>query len=126
MFLRFLPFLLLPLLAACGGEQPRDAMPSFDDPDLALGKNTWMQVCRNCHLNGVAGAPAVTDAAAWQPRIAKGRQALYHSAINGIATGEGWSMPPRGGVERLTDVEIRRAVDYMLAAQAALAEQKNR
>jgi len=126
MLLRFTPLLLLPLLAACGGEQARDAMPTFDNPDLAQGKNTWMQVCRNCHLNGVAGAPAVSDAAAWQPRIAKGRQALYHSAINGVSSGEGWSMPPRGGVERLTDVEIRRAVDYMLAAQATLAERENR
>jgi cytochrome c5 len=123
--LKLSPLLLLPLLAACGGEQPRDAMPSFDDPDLVLGKNTWMQVCRNCHLNGVAGAPAVSDAAAWQQRAAKGRQALYHSAINGISTGEGWSMPPRGGGDRLTDIEIRHAVDYMLAAQAALADQEN-
>ena len=125
MLSRFTPLLLLPLLAACGGEQPRDAMPSFDAPDLIQGKNTWMQVCRNCHLNGVAGAPAVSDAAAWQQRMAKGRQALYNSAINGISTGKGWSMPPRGGVERLTDVEVRQAVDYMLAAQAALAEQES-
>ena len=122
MRLRISSLLLLPSLAACSNDQPTNALPTFDDSVLAQGKNTWMQVCRNCHLNGVAGAPAISDGPAWQERLAKGRTILYESAINGIRTGGGWSMPPRGGVARLTDTEVRRAVDYMLAAQAKITE----
>ena len=119
----FLLTLPLPLLAACGKETAGTALPVFDDAALAQGKNTWMQVCRNCHLNGVAGAPAVSDAAAWAERLSKGRPTLYRNAIDGIQTDQGWSMPPRGGNDRLTDVEIRQAVDYMLAAQAEIKAQ---
>jgi len=119
----FLVTLSFPLLAACGDETPRTTLPEFDDPGLMQGKNTWMQVCRNCHLNGVAGAPAVSDAAAWTERLSKGRPALYRNAIEGIQTEQGWTMPPRGGNERLTDEDIRQAVDYMLAAQAEMSAQ---
>jgi len=75
-----------------------------------------MQVCRNCHLMGVAGAPAIGDYTAWNRRIAKGTAALYSSAIRGIQGETGWSMPPRGGNDALSDKEVRLAVDFMLAA----------
>ena len=109
------------LLAACSDEPSGTALPTFDEPALAQGKNTWMQVCRNCHLTGVAGAPAVNDPAAWQRRLAKGEETLYSNAINGIPNESGWTMPPRGGVDRLSDTDVRLAVDYMLAAQAQIA-----
>jgi len=115
--------LALPFLAACGKDTPGNALPVFDDPDLMQGKNTWVQVCRNCHLNGAAGAPAVSDGATWASRLSKGWPVLYQNAINGIQTDQGWSMPPRGGNDRLTDQDIRRAVDYMLAAQAEINAQ---
>lgn len=109
------------LLQACGSEPDTDkppAMPRFDDPDLSSGRSVWMGTCRNCHLMGVAGAPAVTDFPAWQPRIAKGRDALHHSALNGIddpTTGEP-RMPARGGNNRLGDTQVKLAVDYMVAS----------
>jgi cytochrome c5 len=56
-------------------------MPRFADENLAKGRGIWMGTCRNCHLLGISGAPAVTDYAAWEPRIAKGKAALYHSAL---------------------------------------------
>lgn len=118
--------LALPLLTACGDSTSRVELPTFDEPELSQGRSTWMQVCRNCHLTGVAGAPAVSDAEAWQDRLGKGRQALYRNAINGIPTAGGWSMPPRGGMDRLSDDDVRRAVDYMLAAQAAIAGREQR
>ena len=111
----------LPLLAACSDEPRSTALPTFDKPALVQGMNTWMQVCRNCHLTGVAGAPAVNNSAAWQQRLAKGKETLYRNAIDGIAIESGWTMPPRGGVDRLSDTEVRLAVDYMLAAQAEIA-----
>ena len=101
-------------------------MPRFDDPELAAGRSTWMGTCRNCHLVGVAGAPAVTNQAAWQPRIDKGLPALISSAMNGINDPETGKprMPPRGGNDRLGDDQVRQAVKYMVASVEHLAKQK--
>ena len=104
--------------AGCGNGGPQDAeqVPVFEDETLASGRAVWNQVCRNCHLAGVAGAPALRDYAAWQPRLAKGREALYASALNGIPDASGWRMPPRGGNPALSEEQVRRAVDFTLAA----------
>jgi cytochrome c5 len=106
-------------VAGCGDGGPRDAekIPVFEEASLASGRAIWTQTCRNCHLTGVAGAPALRDYAAWQPRVTKGREALYASAISGIPDAAGgWRMPPRGGNPALTDEQVRRTVDYTLAA----------
>jgi cytochrome c5 len=105
-------------VAGCGDGGSRDTgqIPVFEEASLASGRAIWSQTCRNCHLTGVAGAPALADHAAWQPRIAKGLEALYASALNGIGDASGWRMPPRGGNPALTDEQIKRAVDYTLAA----------
>ena len=124
MRMRIAALILLPLLVACSDKQSSTALPVFDKPELTQGKNLWTQVCRNCHLTGVAGAPAIGDAEAWRQRLAKGKATLYKHAISGIRKEQGWTMPPKGGVDRLSDAEVRLAVDYMLAAQAKIAEQK--
>jgi cytochrome c5 len=108
-------------LAACGADTDQDPdalqMPRFEEPDLAGGRSVWMGTCRACHLLGVAGAPAVTDAEAWEARRGKGRQALYRSALSGVRGADGkYRMPPRGGNQRLSDEQVRLAVDYKLAA----------
>lgn len=106
----------LPLLSACDSDRKTVELPRFEDAALQQGRSIWMQVCRNCHLAGIAGAPRVDDASAWRQRAAQGRQALYTSAISGIPGTDGdWKMPPRGGNDSLTDESVRRAVDYMLA-----------
>jgi cytochrome c5 len=110
-------------LTACD-DRPENSSPVFDDPELTQGKTIWMQVCRNCHLKGVAGAPAIGDAQAWRQRLTKGKTILYQNAINGIPKEQGWSMPPRGGLDNLSDAEVRLAVDYMLTAQKKFAEKK--
>ena len=104
------------LLAACADDRPRIEVPSFPETELQQGRAVWMQVCRNCHLMGVAGAPALSDYAAWQSRLARDRQSLYENAINGIPGDSGWRMPPRGGSDALSDGDVERAVDFMLAA----------
>lgn len=106
------------LLAGCSEESsPGIEVPAFEDQDLQRGRAVWMQVCRNCHLRGVAGAPAISDPDAWASRSEKSRDVLHASAIEGIrADGGGWSMPPRGGNDTLADEDVRRAVDFMLAA----------
>ncbi len=115
----FTAILLAALLGAgCdnGGGPKAPLVPEFDDPQLREGRNVWMQVCRNCHLMGVAGAPAISDYQAWQPRLSKGAAALQQSAIQGIRSETGWSMPPRGGNSALSDSQVRLAVDFMMTA----------
>ena len=122
-FLFTLSILVCAVLAGCSDDRSGDPIPTFEAPDLKQGRAIWMQVCRNCHLVGVAGAPAISDYAAWQPRLARARESLYASAINGIGGNQGWQMPPRGGNDTLTDGEVRRAVDFMIASVEALQKQ---
>ena len=112
---------ILAFLGGCSDEGAGPQTPRFDDPRLQQGRTIWMQVCRNCHLTGVAGAPAIGDPAAWEVRRRKGMDALYASALQGIADDNGnWRKPPRGGNDTLSDEQVRRAIDYMLeAAQSA-------
>ncbi len=115
-------------LTGCGGEN-EDArtspeMPVFEDEALMAGRGVWLGTCRACHLLGVAGAPALTDFAQWDQRLPKGKELLYQSALNGIRGDDGkYRMPPRGGNDRLTEEQVRLAVDYKIAAVEALKGQ---
>ena len=104
------------VITGCGSDTSAPEVPVFDDPQLQQGRGTWVQICRNCHLMGVAGAPRIGDAENWRARAVKGRAALHQNAINGIGEHDNWTMPPRGGEARLTDEQVRSAVDFMLAA----------
>ena len=75
----------------------------------ASGEQAFAKVCSACHGAGINGAPKVGDRAAWGPRVAQGKEALYTHAITGIR-----SMPPRGG-STWPDATIRMAVDYMVS-----------
>jgi cytochrome c5 len=70
-----------------------------------------------CHGTGVGGSPMLTDAAEWNARRAKGKDALYASAINGFIGTKG-AMPARGANPNLSDAEVKAAVDYMLETAA--------
>lgn len=74
------------------------------------GKDLYESKCSVCHNAGVAGAPKLDDAAAWQPRLAQGQDVLYQSVINGKG-----AMPPRATANDATDAELKAAVDYMTA-----------
>lgn len=73
------------------------------------GEEAFNKVCSACHGSGINGAPKVGDHAAWGPRIALGKDALYAHAIAGKG-----NMPARGGTD-WPDATIRMAVDYMLS-----------
>lgn len=73
------------------------------------GATVFNSVCGACHNTGAAGAPKVDDKAAWAPRVAQGKEALYKSAIGGKG-----AMPAKGGAADLSDDEIKGAVDYVL------------
>ncbi|HUI98796.1 MAG TPA: c-type cytochrome, partial [Usitatibacter sp.] len=55
------------------------------------GKKTFDAVCTACHSTGVLGAPKFGDKAAWAPRIATGKDALYNAALHGLR-----AMPAKG------------------------------
>jgi cytochrome c5 len=68
----------------------------------------YSAVCAACHASGLAGAPKLGDAAAWNARIAEGYETLLKHAIEGIR-----AMPAKGGNPDLDNVEVARAVVYM-------------
>lgn len=77
------------------------------------GQQVYQASCIACHDAGIAGAPKVGDKSQWAKRIAKGRDALYASAVNGV-NGSAGVMPAKGGNPALSDAEVRAAVDYMV------------
>ena len=76
----------------------------------ANGQATYQQACFACHGTGAAGAPKLGDKAAWAPRIAQGKSALYNNALNGKG-----AMPAKGGQAQLSDDTIKAVVDYMVS-----------
>lgn len=88
-------------------------MAAAAEPENALGKRTFANVCSMCHAAGVAGAPKPGDKADWGPRIAQGKDTLYKHALEGFNGNKG-AMPARGG-STLPDDAIKAAVDYMVA-----------
>jgi len=78
------------------------------------GQQVFESTCTACHGAGIAGAPKLGDKTQWAKHIAKGRDALYASAVNGVQ-GSAGVMPPKGGNPGLSNAEVRAAVDYMVA-----------
>jgi len=83
-------------------------------PPTRNGQQIYQTTCVACHDAGLAGAPKLGDKSQWAKHIAKGVDALYASAVNGVQ-GSAGAMPPKGGNPALSDAEVRAAVDYMVA-----------
>jgi cytochrome c5 len=136
---RFLPLILVTLLSACGEEAPppaahTPAAPAAEttpaasapaaaeapapapaaDAAAAAGEGIYKKTCVLCHSSGVGGAPIPGNAADWESRVATGKDTLYKHALEGY-TGDKGMMPARGGNAKLTDDEVKAAVDYMLS-----------
>lgn len=77
------------------------------------GKEVVDKVCAACHVPGTNKAPKIGDNPAWAPRASQGLTALTEHAIKGIR-----NMPahggPAGGSIGVTDIEIERAITYMV------------
>ena len=78
------------------------------------GQQVYQASCVACHGAGIAGAPKTEDKGQWTKRIAKGLDALYASAVNGVQ-GTAGVMPAKGGNPALSDADVKAAVDYMVA-----------
>lgn len=87
----------LPLLCAGERKDPRD------------GKQVYADVCATCHAQGRDGAPRVGDTKAWAKLSERGLSSLGESALAGVR-----KMPPHGGKLDTTDLEIKRAIAFMV------------
>ncbi|OGA27508.1 MAG: hypothetical protein A3F77_16570 [Betaproteobacteria bacterium RIFCSPLOWO2_12_FULL_67_28] len=103
-------------VSVVAAETPREPVKNAvaAPPPGRDGQQVYRASCVACHGAGIAGAPKVDDRGQWARRIAKGVDALYASAVNGVQ-GSAGAMPARGGNPALSDAEVRAAVDYMVA-----------
>ncbi len=74
----------------------------------------YQKSCFACHSTGAAGAPLAHDAAAWQPRMAKGMPALVQSVKKGLN-----AMPPTGMCADCTDADYTALIEFMAAPAPA-------
>jgi cytochrome c5 len=73
------------------------------------GEQVANAVCAKCHASGQGGAPRIGDRTAWIERAKRGLTSVYQSALKGHA-----GMPARGGMAELSDVEVKRAIEFMM------------
>jgi len=73
------------------------------------GKEVVDTTCSKCHAEGLNGAPKIGDATAWKKRASQGLESLTQHALLGIR-----KMPPHGTNFALSDIEIQRAITYMV------------
>ena len=78
------------------------------------GKQTYEHACAACHDVGAYGAPRAGRVEDWAPRLARGEESLYAAALTGRNSAGDRLMPPRGGNPKLSDEEVRAAVDYLV------------
>lgn len=92
------------------GGNAADPGKAYAAPQRRTGEQIVVERCQTCHADGKNGSPRLGVMAEWQERLKKGTPALVKSAINGHN-----SMPARGGMDNLSDVEMRSAVEFMIA-----------
>jgi cytochrome c5 len=102
-------------VVAAAEQQVAAAKPAAAAPQAGRGgEEVYKSACAACHGTGVLGAPKYQDKAAWEKRIAQGYKVLLNHALSGFN-----SMPARGGVANLSDLEVAEAVVYMANAAGA-------
>jgi len=99
--------LILSLVVSCGTWMA--AQNGSAQGAQRSGKEVVDSVCIACHGTGKNGAPKIGDKKAWSKLASRGLTGLSESALKGIR-----NMPPHGGNSTLNDIEIERAVTYMV------------
>jgi cytochrome c5 len=98
----------LKIIAACiASIAPLAALAA--GPGDRSGKEVVDHVCAACHATGKDGAPKIGDTKAWEAREKRGLSALTATALEGVR-----KMPAHGGSLSLNDIEIKRAITYMV------------
>ena len=78
------------------------------------GREVVEQTCAACHASGKEGAPQIGDVPAWTQHSKKGLAKLTESAIAGMG-----KMPAHGGQPNLSDLEMSRAIAFMVSSGKA-------
>jgi cytochrome c5 len=99
-----------------GGNLKEPPAPAAKAGGDRSGEQVVAATCGKCHTTGERGAPKIGDRTAWIQRAKRGLQTVYESALKGHA-----GMPARGGMAELSDVEVKRAVEFMMNSGAAAA-----
>jgi cytochrome c5 len=79
------------------------------------GKVVVETVCVGCHESGKDGAPRIGDQAEWAKRASLGLSTITEHSITGIR-----KMPAHGSHASLSDLEMSRAVAYMVSGGHAI------
>jgi len=88
------------------------AAPATGAPAERTGQQVVEAVCAKCHApDAKTAAPKIGDRNAWIQRAKLGINGLYTSALKGHA-----GMPARGGLSDLSDNEVKKAIEFMLAS----------
>jgi cytochrome c5 len=72
----------------------------------------YAKTCAVCHASGAAGAPKTGVAADWEPRVAKGMDAMVASVENGLN-----AMPPKGMCFDCSADDYKALIEYMAKAK---------
>ena len=105
-------------LTACNQETPApiNPKPALDAANKAAdlasqnaGQRIYQTSCASCHDSGMLGAPKIGDQKAWAGHTEHGMEHMVGNAISGVG-----KMPPKGGNMKLSDQEVRAAVEYMV------------
>jgi len=83
------------------------------------GKEVVETVCIACHGPGKDNAPRIGNTAEWSKHASQGLKAMTRNAITGVR-----KMPAHGGQGALTDLEMSRAISYMVSGGAAVDPKK--
>jgi cytochrome c5 len=78
------------------------------------GQEVYDAVCSSCHGTGALGAPRFDSRGDWAGRLGQGYNTLVKHATEGLR-----QMPPRGGDDDLSDIEVARAVAYLANSAGA-------
>jgi cytochrome c5 len=78
---------------------------AFAGAARADGQAVYNQSCAMCHNNL---APKIGDKSAWAPLIQQGTDEMVANVIKGKK-----AMPPRAGKPKLSDDDIKAAVEYI-------------
>ena len=94
----------------CGGAAEAVAATETAAGAGMSGEQIYNTFCFACHATGVSGSPLLGDAAAWEPRLAKGMDVMLANTVNGFNV-----MPPKGTCIACSEAELQAAIDHMIA-----------
>ena len=83
---------------------------AVNDGRQRTGEQVYQFRCQGCHGKNTQGAPMPGDQYEWGRRTQQGMEVLMAHTVDGYKQ----TMPPRGGCRDCSELELHRALTYML------------